>query len=81
MITSLGTLGFGYVASRGRQDSIFDMRYWHDAEAKLVAAAIVAYNFDDYVVPRRYRPLLLDDPEEISSFLRVREPLFMPGMA
>jgi hypothetical protein len=73
------------------QEGSFDIQYWHDkpadawlrddAEAKLVATAITTYNFNNYIAPKKYKPLPWDDPNEISSFFKVRKPLFIPGMA
>jgi len=52
-----------------------------DAEAKLVATAIATYNYNNHIAPKKYKPLPWDNPDEISSFFKVRDPLFIPGMA
>jgi hypothetical protein len=73
------------------QEGGSDINYWHDkpvntwprddAEAKLIAVAIATCNYNNYIAPKKYRPLPWDDPDEISSFFKVRNPLFIPGMA
>jgi hypothetical protein len=92
MITFLATferfIGVDTLPLGEDKDGSFDDLYWKDkpvdtwprddAEAKLVATAIAAYN---YIAPKKYKPLPWDNREEISSFFRVRDPLFIPGMA
>jgi hypothetical protein len=70
--------------------SNFDLQYWikrpveswprDDAEAKLIAAAIATYNFNNYEVPKRYHELDADDKQEVDPFFVVHDPSFLAGM-
>ncbi|KIM83950.1 hypothetical protein PILCRDRAFT_87885 [Piloderma croceum F 1598] len=51
-----------------------------DAEAKLIAAAIATYNFNNYEVPKRYHELDADDKQEVDPFFVVHDPSFLAGM-
>ena len=95
MITFLGTLerfvGMDTLPLGADNDGSFDDLYWEDkhvntwprddAEVKLVVTSIAAYNYNNYIAPKKYKPFPWDNPEEISSFFRVQDPLFIPGMA
>ena len=68
----------------------FDLQYWiqkpvacwprDDAEAKLIAASIAAYNFNNYEVPKLYDELEPDDKPEVDPCFVVHDPMFLPGI-
>jgi hypothetical protein len=70
--------------------SNFDLQYWikkpvkswprDDAEAKLIAAAIATYNFNNYEVPKRYHELDADDKQKVDPLFVVHDPSFLAGM-
>jgi hypothetical protein len=71
-------------------ESNFDLQYWiqrpveswprDDAEAKLIAAAIATYNFNNYEVPKLYHERDEEDKEEVDPYFMVHDPMFLAGM-
>ena len=52
-----------------------------DAEAKLIVAAIMTYNFNNYKVLKRYHELNVDDKWEMDPVFMVHDPSFLVGMS
>ena len=71
-------------------ESNFDLQYWiqrpveswprDDAEAKLIAAAIATYNFNNYEVSKLYHERDEEDKEEVDPYFMVHDPMFLAGM-
>lgn len=52
-----------------------------DAEAKLIANAIAAYDFNNYEAPKLYHDLDdEDDKDYVDPYFMVRDPIFLAGM-
>jgi hypothetical protein len=95
MISFLGTIerfvGEDSMPYGEDKEGSFNWQYWNnkplntwprdDAEAKLVATAIATYNYNNYIAPKAYCPHSSHDPDEIASIFKMRDPMFIPGMA
>jgi hypothetical protein len=51
-----------------------------DAEAKLIANAIAAYDFNNYEAPKLYHDLDEEDKEDVDPYFMVRDPISLAGM-